>query len=120
MAERRRSARVGATALVLLVVLALGTSAGCGPDGATSVDQAAFEARLREREALDADEASCVGDYVFAGYDEAEIVAIHDDGVAELESDLWSEYVQAMIACTLTDQLPEGRHAPTNEGGTPR
>jgi hypothetical protein len=112
MAERRRRARAGAVAIVAVVVLTLGAGTSCGSDDVASVDQATFEARLRDREALDADEASCVGDYVFSGYDEAEIVVLHEDGVAELESDQWSEYVQAMIACTLTDQLPEDGTSP--------
>lgn len=93
-------------ALVPVVVLLVAVAclvAGCGDDG--SVSQADLEARLQEREALSPEEATCVADYVVAGYGDAELEVVYEDGIDQLPSVLWGEYVQAVLACTLTDDL---------------
>lgn len=78
---------------------------GCSSGQGAEVDQGDFEARLVEREALSAEEASCVGDYVYRGYPPEQITVLFEEGVDELPSVLWAEYVQAMVSCTLTDDL---------------
>ena len=79
--------------------------ASCSGDDSTAIPRDDFEARLAEREGITADEASCVGAYVYDAYTDDAIAQLHEGELQELPSPLWSEYAHAMVACVLGDQL---------------
>jgi len=109
--------RLGACGLVMLGGLLLAaTSCGLGTDDGAgeTVDRAAFETRLIEREQITDEQARCVSDYAYAGYEPEAIRVIYDEGFTSLPSGLWGEYGHAMVACVFEDEL-----APVSPPGTP-
>ena len=80
----------------------------CIRDRVETVGRHDFEVRLVEREKITDDQARCVSDYVYAGYEPAAIQVIYDKGLTSLPSPLWSEYAHAMVACLFHDELVPG------------
>jgi len=113
--------RRGACGLVMLGgLLLVGTACGRGTnDGAgETVDRAAFEARLIEREQITDEQARCVSDYAYAGYEPEAIRVIYDEGFTSLPSGLWGEYAHAMVACVFEDELGPASPSGTAPGST--
>jgi hypothetical protein len=101
--------RTGLAAVLLVVlVIALAGACGAGPDAtgsSPSVERRSFEARLVERDRITDEQAQCVSDYVYAGYQPEEIRVIYDEDFTALPKNRWNEYGHAMVGCLFHDQL---------------
>lgn len=90
-------------AAALGVAIVLWIAPACGAGGGVARDD--FEAELVDRERITDDEAGCVGDYVYDAYTDGEIELLHESGINDLPSGRWAEYMHAMVACTMHDDL---------------
>lgn len=79
--------------------------AGSGP---ATIDRSTFAARVIEREKVTEQQAQCVTDYVFAGYQAEDIRVIYEQDFTILPSSKWGEYGHALVGCTLHDELVGG------------
>jgi hypothetical protein len=101
------SVTVRAATMAALVAVLWCTSAGCRSPAVTarSIEPAAFQQRLVDRERITPGQARCVGDQVFGAYDDAAIRTISEQGVIALPSPRWAPYTYAMVECVMGDEL---------------
>ena len=75
---------------------------GCS---SSTVPRASYEARLVERHQMTMAQARCTSKYVYSEYSSSEIRKLYDKGIVGVDLGRWSGVGQAMVACTLHDQL---------------
>lgn len=89
-----------------MVVTAASVAVSCSDAREGSVTRASFERHLVDRMHITRDQAACVARYSFAEYSPDEVVRLDRSGLTGVGPDRWSGYAQALMACSLRDQIP--------------